>query len=84
MRAINFGRPLGRDTESRLRYLEEGLKTIAIASNETEVPAYAKDYRVTSVSELREFDASSATLEELRAVVGTLLQDMRRANARST
>lgn len=82
MRPLALGRPTGRDTESRLRWIEASLRQIEEASRSERSSAVADAFSPENVVDTRTFDAASATLADLRNVLGTFLADLRRGGAR--
>jgi phosphoserine phosphatase len=76
MKKLALGQPLG-DFE---KWAGEALRTIERATAE-DVEAVIGEYKVTGLIEplkLRTFDAAAATTDEIRQVLATLIDDIKR------
>ena len=61
--------------ELSVRWATRMIDVIEQNNRQLELP-FGLEYQVTNLTKTRTFDASSATLDDLRQVVGTLIQDL--------
>lgn len=75
MRPVALGKPAIKELEAWKKWAEQCFAELERASQE-DVAAVAADFTVTNLTELRSFDASTATLADVCNVLGTLLEDL--------
>jgi transcriptional regulator of heat shock response len=77
MRQLSFGSP-GPSDQGFRRWVEDSLRTIEQQSNE-DMEAVLSEFTTTgSFTETRTFDASTATLADLRNFVATMFSDIKK------
>lgn len=68
--------PFQAGNDLKMDYVINALRQISDASHDQITDAIADAYTVTNLTETRSLDCNTATLDDLRNVVGTLLNDM--------
>lgn len=75
MRPVVLGQPASKQPEAWKKWVEQCFAELERASQE-DMAAVAADFTVTNHTATRSLDAAAATLDDVRNVLATLLEDL--------